>query len=235
MAKTACAKLPVLKLAPASKSARRLAAQESGRRMTDTEIVAMFPGCESRAIPTKLAVLDRLLTEAWELVHRLHDSGVRFAGSPHDAAIVIAGTAYAAWRISLGRRCRAHDDAHPVLVASGMNDGLEFAMWHKSGIPAMYADDYLNVIADSEDPIDRMTPIQAVAKVWPQRYAAGRVQMAKPRYARQEPVSAYGQEDVFWEHRPNILMAGRHELQRAKTTAEAKRRKAGTARKPKPK
>lgn len=233
MEKTARSKLPVSKLAPLAKSARRAAEKECGRQMTDTEIVTMFAGAECREVPTKIAVMDMLLIQAWRLVHRLEDSGVRFAGSSHDATLVIAGTAYAAWRISLSRSYRSENDAHPAFMAAGINDGLEFAIRNKSGIPAMYADDYLNVVSDSKDPIDKMTPMQALAQVWPRRYPAGRLRMEKPRFTNVE--TSLGSVDVFWGYRPNVLTAGRRELQRAKAAVQKKLRKAEVARKPKAK
>lgn len=227
--KTARSKLPVSKLAPVSKSARRLAERESGRSMTDIEVSKWWDECECRDIPTKLAVMDRLLIDAWGIVHRLADSGVRFAGSPQDATLVIAGTAYAAWRISLGQRSRAHNPAHPVLVSAGISDGLEFALWNKSGIPAMYADDYVKEVADSDDPIDGMTPIQVLAQVWPQRYVSGRLRLAKPRYVKQVDGAEPSWCEEFWDHRPNVLTASRSESRRAAATGKSKWRKAAQA------
>lgn len=227
----------ITKLAPPSAFARKITKKALGR--TSVTVREIADHCEGkgewRDIPEKLEVMHRLLTEAWELVHRLDDLGVKFAGSLQEATLVIAGTAYAAWRVSLDRKSRAHEPANLVLVVAGMNDGLEFALWNKSGIPAMHADDYLNTVADSDDPIDRLTPIEALAEVWPQWYAGGRLRLTKPQYAEPEANAAPGWGDELWDHRPNVLTASHGELRRAKTAARAKWQKAAKARKPKAK
>jgi hypothetical protein len=205
MVTTARSKQPVSKIAPVSKSARRIAEKESGRRMTDREIVSMYPGVECREIPEKIGVMDRLIREAWELVHQLTASGVEFAGDASQATLVIAGTAYAAWRSSIHRWSDGPDPAAAAAVVSGMADGIEFALRHEAGIPAMYAADYARVVAGSADPVDRMKPLAALARVWPDRYTAASIRFGRPKYASDDGEAA----DPFWAVSANILTARR--------------------------
>jgi len=212
-------------LAPISKSGRKFAARllnvaEPTDR--DVEALAADVAIEFRSIPTKLAVMHYLLSQSWDMVHRLSLSGVKFAGTHRQATLIIAGTAYAAWRSSITSRARRHEDAHPVLVVGGLSNGIEFALWHKSGIPAMYADDYVTAVADSKDPIDEFTPIEALAKVWPRWYADGRLRFTAPRFV---PVDESRNEWAaeFWAQRPNVLTASTIELRQARAAESARR------------
>lgn len=215
-------------LAPASKGAKDFVSEALGRQDVsdhDVEAYCKRHGLEWREIPTKIAIMDRLIHQAWELVHRLASDGVKFAGSPREAALIVAGTAYAAWRSSLDPRAREHDAAHPVATVSGVSDGIEFAMWHTSGIPAMYADDYIAAVDGSDDPIDRMTPMDALASVWPKIYGAGKVRLAAPRFVQEEG----GWGDELWEARPNVLTASQETIRMAGVEARSERRNGAAA------
>lgn len=225
------------KIAPVSDSARRMVAQELGRsRVTDRDVEKFFSGSavEFRDVPEKVVVMHSILTEVWQLVHRLADLGVKFAGSPQQATLVIAGTAYAAWRSSLNRNTRKHDPACGVLVVTGVSDGIEFARWNTTGTPAMHADDYATAVAGSDDPIDSLPPMEALAKVWPRWYAGGRVRLAMPQFVEAPAGDAAGWSDESWDRRPNVLTASRRELQHAKAAAQANWQKAARVSKAKP-
>lgn len=203
------------KLAPVSKSARRIAEKQLRRRVTDREVVRMFPGCECREIPTRLAILDRLMVEAWDMVHRLTGSGVTFAGDARQATLVIAGTAYAGWRSSIGRPGRGRDPEAAAVVVAAMKDGIEFALCHKAGIPVMYATDYARAIAGSDDPVDRMKPLAALARLWPDRYTTTSLRFRRPKYESGDG----GAADQWWGMAPNVVTASRGELRRAAKAA----------------
>lgn len=200
------------KLAPVSASARRMARKTLGRRATDREIEKMFRGwCEWRDIPTKLDVLDNLMHTAWAMVHKLTDSGVKFAGNARQATLVIAGTAYAGWRGSLPRAGIEHNSDPAAVVARAFDHGVEFAQCYKAGIPWMYAADFAAAVECSDDPIDRMTPLSALARLWPDRYTTTSIRFRRPKYASDQETWA----DDFWAVCPNILTAPRKELRRA--------------------
>lgn len=201
------------KLAPVSKSARRIVAKELGRKhATDRDVEKFCRGkIEYRDVPEKLATMDSIIESAWELVQRLVSYGVRFPGTPKQAAMVIAGTAYAAWRLSLDKKCQLHEHAPGVVVLRGMNLGLEFAMCYVDAIPAMYAEGFADTVAGSKDPIDRLAPLDALAMVWPDRYAGGpRLRPAKFTTER----SQWGEQ--LLAPVPNIFTAGRKAVRQKK-------------------
>jgi len=212
----------VAKAAPVSKVARRIAGRGLRRKAPGDRAVRAFfrcQPCEWRDIPTKLAMMDRLVEEAWGLVHGLAACGVKFAGSGREATLVIAGTAYAAWRASLQPSARRREPAHPALIVAGMADGLEFALRHKTGIPAMHADDYLSAVAESRDPLDRLTPIEALAELWPESYRDGRLCMSEPRCTQPADAAPSSWLQQLWEKRPNVLTAAPRELRKARAAS----------------
>ena len=195
------------KLAPVCPAARRIVANQLGRKtVTDREVAAWGckHGVEWRSIPEKAAVADRLVREAWDLVHRLIESGVKFPGTAAQATLVIGGTAYAAWRSSLDRRCRDHEDAHRVMVIAGLQAGLEFALFQNTGMPRMYAMDYTNTIANSPDPLDRVPMMDTLAKLWPETYGGGKLRLRKPQYGAVDTV-ADSWDAAWWTSVPNVL------------------------------
>lgn len=197
-------------LAPVCPAARKMASKELRRAATDADVRRIFKGCEYRIIPRRLAVLDALINEAWCLYHRLIDSGITFAGTPEQATMTIAGTAYAAWRSSL-ERDSGEEPAAQAAVVSGLADGLEFAFFHADGIPWMYAADYADAIAGSDDPIDRMKPLDALARVWPDRYSRTTIRFTPPKFVT-EPT---GWAADFWEQTTNVLTAAPATLRQA--------------------
>lgn len=199
------------KLAPVCPTSRRIVAKELGRKkVSDREIAAwsMERGFECRVIPEKAAIADRLLREAWELVHRLIEDGVKFPGTAAQATLVIGGTAYAAWRSALDRRCRDHEDAHLVMVVAGLNAGLEFARRHTTGMPRMYAMDYIDTVADSTDALDHVPMMDTLAKLWPKTYGGGKLRFRTPRYVT---VGTHRDswDAEFWVNVPNVLNASK--------------------------
>jgi len=212
----------LVKLTPMSKAAKRFAAKKfPGRKVTDRDVLDFFGGfrAEWREIPLKIAMMNSLLAEAWGVAHMLAANGVQFAGTMREATLVIAGTAYAAWRISIDRKTRKHETAHPAMVAAGLAAGIEYAMHNKAGMPAMYADDYVATVSESDDPVDGMTPLEALAQLWPKNYSDRAVRFRSPRLAEVADDSWAAQ---FWETRPNVLTTPVRDLERA--------RKAGIAR-----
>ncbi len=172
--------------------------------------------------PQKIAVMRRLVEHAWDLVHRLIGSGVKFAGTPEQATLTVAGTAYAAWRLSI----EPHQDREPddaVLVAEGITHGIEFALWYPEGIPALFTDDYASLAEHSECEIDRIPPMRIMAKLWPEEYTPKGLKLETPEL---KEVEGHGCDAQFWDARPNILTTPVEDVRKATRRANAKWKRA---------
>ncbi len=168
--------------------------------------------------PQKIAVMRQLVEHAWDLVHRLIGSGVKFAGTPEQATLTVAGTAYAAWRLSIEPDPhREIDDT--VLVAEGITHGIEFALWYTEGIPALFTDDYARLAEQSECEIDRIPPMKIMAKLWPEDFTPKGLKLETPEL---KEVEGDGFDAQFWDPRPNILTTPVEDVRKATRRASAK-------------
>jgi hypothetical protein len=224
--------MPTATLAPISPAARRLAAHELKRRnLTDRQVAKFWSdrNVEYRDIPRRLEVIDRLIEEAWDLVHRLKSAGVRWAGTPKQATLTIAGSAYAAWRCH-DRRDTPHDDDQGTAVAAAMVAGIEMALASKEGIAAMWAAEFARVTAASADPLDRVPPMKLLARVWPERFAGGQLRgLRTPRYTDWRDVEPADWDWSFWAAVPNPLTTTPAALRRAMAAVDATHRRAMAA------
>ncbi len=193
-----------------STASRRVTEKALGKKnVTDQEIEEYCDGWEWRDVPEKLTVMDFLISDAWRLVHRLMEVGVKFAGTPTQATLVIAGTAYAAWRYSVNNESR-NEPAERAMAATGLADGVWFALWNKEGIPLMHAGDFADAVAQSDDPIDKMTPMVALATVWPHRYSERGPELPEPTYM--PFIDPPHPLDDLWNTCVNVLTAAPEEL-----------------------
>jgi hypothetical protein len=220
-------------LAPISEKARHLAARELHRsKLTDRDVLRFWTdrGCECREIPRRLEVLDRLIEEAWDLVHRLKRAGVTWAGTTREATLTIAGSAYAAWRCHDARApgTQAEDAAAAVVEATVA--GVEMAMSCRNGIATMFAEPYARLVTESGDPLDKTPPMQLLARVWPEKYAGGELRGLKtPRYAEWGEVDAASWDYELWAASPNPLTAKPGGLRKAVADIQATHRRAAAA------
>lgn len=218
-------------IAPIAKAARRLAARELKRRtLTDREVVRFWQerNAEYRDIPPRLEVLDRLIDEAWDLVHRLKSRGVKWAGTTREATMTIAGTAYAAWRCHDAGRPASDADDQAAVIAAAMVAGVEMALSCREGIANLYAHDLARVIEVSDDPLDKISPMRLLARVWPEKYAGGQLRgLRAPRYyATGADVDAADWDWAFWAAAPNPLTATPAVLRRGVAAVSAAHRRA---------
>lgn len=165
-------------VAPVSEYARKMVEELVGRPCTDADILTWQRDhhCECRELPLKADVLQAIAGEASGLCRQLADAGVEFAGSIAQAAAIVTGTVYAAWRSRLREDV---DTTEPglrhtaILQAVGL--AIDHARDYADGMPAMYRDDYLAAVAGSDDPIDRMPLREVLEALWPYRFPGGQL------------------------------------------------------------
>jgi hypothetical protein len=220
-------------LAPVCEEARRIVARELDRKKaTDREVAGWCRerNLEYREIPRRLEVLDSLIEEAWDLVHRLKRAGVRWAGTTREATLTIAGSAYAAWRCHDARAPGAQAEDAAAAVVEATVAGVEMAMSCRNGIATMYAQPYARLVAESGDPLDKTPPMQLLARVWPEKYAGGELRGLKtPRYAEWGEVDASSWDYELWAACPNPLTASPANLRKAVADIQATHRRAVAA------
>ena len=158
--------------APVNDDARRIVSEITGRECTAADVLEWQRGwnVECRDIPLKAAVLESLANEAREVVDRLATGGIAFAGRLEEAALVVCGTAYAAWRASMAESGGREPHEKFVLPIAGFWAGIEHARAYAAGIPQMYRAAYLSAIATSDDPLDKLPPLAVLMKIWPEDY-----------------------------------------------------------------
>lgn len=169
-------------------------------------------------MPQKVAVMRLVVLQAWDLVHRLEAAGVKFAGTRVQATLTVAGTAYAAWRLSI-EPAPHREPGDAAMLSGGLAHGLEFAMKNVAGIPSLYADDFAELTEKSTCPIDRFPPLEIMAKLWPHAFTAAGPKLKTP--APRE-VDGHGFEAQVWDARPNILTAPARDVIEAARRAEAR-------------
>jgi len=220
-------------VAPISDKARRVAAHELKRRkLTDRDVVQFWSerGCDCRDIPARLEVLDRLIDDAWDLVHRLKRAGVKWAGTTRQATLTIAGSAYAAWRCHDARAPGTQGEDAAAAVVAATLDGIEMAMSCRDGIATMWAEPYARLLAGSADPLDKTPPMQLLARVWPDKYAGGELRgLRPPRYSEWPDVDTADLEWSLWAAAPNPLTASPAGLRKAVAGIMAVHHRAATA------
>lgn len=174
------------------------------------EYAATTADIEWRVIPLKAQVLRTIACTAWEAIDYLRHVGVEFPGTTSQAAAVVTGTAYAAWRAAMhcGTSKGQPDGPHHAAM-TGLFHGITYAMGNRSGIPAMYRADYLRAIAGSDDPIDRRPLWDTLAELWPAQFGKRRITTFRHDGKRPNWLSPghanWGWDDDFWSNEPNIL------------------------------
>lgn len=179
--------------------------------------------------PQRLEVAKLLIAEAWDLVHYMTAHGMEFASPPQQAALTIAGSAYAAWRCSLPDTPNADRDPS-IEIVRGFTLGILWATWMGEGMPSELADDYLELAEWSDSELDRMAILEAVAELWPEIAKDGRLRLP---VNKMEPIDPNAWDADRWERRPNVLTSPVEELRkaaRAAAWARAARQKGGSTR-----
>lgn len=184
------------------------------------------------ATPQKLDVLRRLIVQAWEIVCYMTEAGLTFrSSSPEQAALTIAGSAYAGWRGS-GHDNPDADSNGPVEIVEGFATGILWAMWMGNGMPSELADSYAWIAGRSESVVDRMIPLQVVERLFPEMVKGGRLTLARVGV---EPVDPGAWDACMWSYRPNILTASVEEVRDEARRDRARRKKAAAKKRSKAK
>jgi hypothetical protein len=193
-------------VAPISEDARRTVEGIVGRPCTDADVLAWQRdhSIECRDIPEKAAVLQLIAADAIDLCEQLAEAGVEFAGKTCQAAAIVTGTVYAAWRAGLREDVDATEPAcRHATSFRAVGHAIEHARCYVDGMPAMFRDDYLLAVAGSEDLVDQMPLREVLAALWPEQFPDGEFVPRSPAPASADDGSEF--LNGFLENTPNIL------------------------------
>lgn len=153
-------------------------------------------------VPKRLEILRDLISEAWGIVCYMTEAGLKLRSSSlEEAALTIAGCAYAEWRHAQPDNPDIESTAETEIVR-GFNEGIMWAMWQGDGMPALPADSYTFIAQRSDSVIDRMIPIQAIEKLFPDMVKDGKLTL---EHVGVQPFDPDARDAYPWTHRPNIL------------------------------
>jgi hypothetical protein len=166
-----------------------------------------------RSKPQRMMVLRKLIMQAWDLVCYMADAGLKFeSSSPEQAALTIAGSAFAAWRCDQPDNPDLDHLEAPANIIEGFAEGIMWAMWMGDGMPSVLADSYVWHADRSESVLDRMIPLEVIARLFPDMVKDGKLNLPRVRV---QPVNPDAWDACEWDHRPNILTASVEEVKSA--------------------
>jgi hypothetical protein len=115
----------------------------------------------------------------------------------------------------------------PAEIVEGFADGIQWALWIGDGMPSLQADSYTWIAKRSDSAIDRMIPLEVVAKLWPDMVKGGKLNLCPVGV---QPIDPDAPDACFWEYRPNILTASfeevKNEERKSRLRDDRRRRKA---------
>lgn len=181
----------------------KAAADKARLRKVVAKIRARHPDL---GMPEKVTTMRRFLHEAWDLVHRLMSAGLKFPGTPSEAALVIAGNAYGAWRGAEVRMAAGEDGVTPATEAvAGMVQGIDLATVLPHGVIARNTFDFAFVTSTSTDLIDSVVPMKLLAALWPDEFSESEILLKTPTYGEAGTYSSAGDSEFIQV--PNVLTA----------------------------
>jgi hypothetical protein len=199
----------VAKRKTASEQTRRLALARKGdpRTLSESEVNRYCDIWRKYGQkPQRLEVLRRLIQEAWNLACYLRQAGLKLQSSSLDqAALTIAGCAYAEWMTTVVVNPAEHPaPGDPARITDGFSTGIQWALWMGDGMPSLQADSFTCLAERSDSDIDRMIPLEVVAKLWPDMVKDGKLDLP---IVGVKPLDPDAWDAWIWEPRPNILTA----------------------------